>query len=88
MCLAVPGKILSIHDSAPAATRTGTVDFQGSRVETGLVLTPDAQVGDWVLVHAGFAIQIIDEADVWETWKYLEANYPAASAASQKRGEP
>ncbi|NLX14953.1 MAG: HypC/HybG/HupF family hydrogenase formation chaperone [Phycisphaerales bacterium] len=74
MCLAVPGKILEIKqaDNAPGVGATGMVDFQGSRMEVGLAFTPDARVGDWVLVHAGFALNVLDEAEALETWKYLQ----------------
>jgi hydrogenase expression/formation protein HypC len=65
MCLAVPGRIIA-QNGADA-----TVDFQGSRVDVSLALTPDARVGDWVLVHAGFAISQLDEAEARETWSYL-----------------
>ena len=72
MCLAVPGKIISIDEPANSGpSRSGKVDFQGTRMVVCLALTPDAAIGDWVLVHAGFAIQRIDEADALETWKYL-----------------
>ncbi len=74
MCLAVPGKILEIKqpDDGPDVGTTGTVDFQGSRMEVGLAFTPEARVGDWVLVHAGFALNVLDEAEALETWKYLQ----------------
>lgn len=62
MCLAVPGKILSLHQDA-----RGTVDMLGARREVSLRLTPDAHVGDYVLVHAGFAIQVIDAQEAAET---------------------
>lgn len=73
MCLAVPGKVVSINEdsSDPGSARMATIDFQGSRVKASLVLTPEACPGDWVLVHAGFAIQLLDEQDAVETWKYL-----------------
>jgi hydrogenase expression/formation protein HypC len=73
MCLAVPGRILSVHrpEGDPTAA-VGTVDFQGSRLKVGLAFVPDAKVGDWVLVHAGFALNVLDEAEAMETWKYLE----------------
>ncbi len=80
MCLAVPGRILSVQrdgsDEAPAALAGGAVaevDFQGSRVEVSLAMTPEAGVGDWVLVHAGFAITLLDEEEARETWEYLDA---------------
>lgn len=74
MCLAVPGKLLSVRpdDEASLVGAMGTVDFQGSRIEASLAFTPEAHEDDWVLVHAGFALQILDEAEARETWEYLE----------------
>lgn len=75
MCLAVPGKIIAVKDVEPAAAATGaigTVDFQGSRLDVSLAFVPEAQVGDWVLVHAGFALNVLDEQEAAETWKYLD----------------
>lgn len=62
MCLAIPGKIIAIHDGV------GDVDFGGvvKRVNVSMV---DAKVGDWAVVHAGFAIEIMDEQDAHETLK-------------------
>ncbi len=71
MCLAVPGKIVAILEPS-GPSRTGIVDFQGSRVEVGLALVPDVIEGDWVLVHAGFALNRLDEAEALETWHYLK----------------
>ena len=88
MCLAVPGRILSIDDGDTALGRTGTVDFQGNRAETSLVLTPEARAGDWVLVHAGFALQVVDEADALETWKYLEACGAEGTSTPEGPDEP
>lgn len=62
MCLAVPGKILEIRDDAQAS-----VDMMGVTRDVSLRLTPDAQVGDFVLVHAGFAIEVIDAEQARET---------------------
>ena len=74
MCLAVPGKILTItNDEADPLGQLAAVDFQGSRVEVSLAMTPDAQVGDWILVHAGFAIARLEESEARETWEYLGA---------------
>lgn len=66
MCLAVPGQIIS-RDGDDAL-----VDFHGSRVRVSLMLTPDASVGAWVLVHAGFAIGELDRAEARLTWEYLK----------------
>ncbi|HPD30108.1 MAG TPA: HypC/HybG/HupF family hydrogenase formation chaperone [Phycisphaerae bacterium] len=75
MCLAVPGRVLDIRtpeSGAPMST-VGTVDFQGTRLEVGLAFTPEAKVGDWVLVHAGYALSVLDEAEAMQTWTYLKA---------------
>lgn len=67
MCLAVPGKILSISDGAHAE-----VDMLGARREVSVRLTPGAKVGEYVLVHAGFAIQVIDAAEAAKTLQLVE----------------
>ena len=67
MCLAVPSKIVS----ADPATGIATVSVMGVERTCSLRLTPDAQVGDYVLVHAGFAIQRIEEQDARETLRLL-----------------
>jgi hydrogenase expression/formation protein HypC len=74
MCLAVPGKIVSVGRASPGqpAGAVAMVDFQGSRLEASLMMTPEAGVGDWVLVHAGFAISVLDEPQALETWDYLQ----------------
>lgn len=61
MCLAIPAKVIEIN--GPMAT----VDIAGNSRQVGIILTPEAQPGDYVLVHAGFAIQIIDEKEAQET---------------------
>ena len=61
MCLAIPGKILSVEGDDPAF-REGKVDFGGIRKQVSLACTPNASPGDYVLVHAGLALQILDEA--------------------------
>lgn len=72
MCLAVPGKIVSVTADTAAEGSVGTVDFQGSRLDVSLALVPEAKAGDWVLVHAGFALNVLDEQEAAETWKYLQ----------------
>ena len=59
MCLAIPGKIISIQGEGQA--RTAEVDFTGNIRTISLVCSPDAGIGDYVNVHAGMAISIIDE---------------------------
>lgn len=70
MCLAVPGKIIDVKEDG--AEKTATVDFQGSTVDVSLSFTPDAQLGSYVLVHAGYAINQIDEEEAKEVWEYLK----------------
>ncbi len=66
MCLGVPARI--VHKEGELAT----VDVQGNQVQISLRLTPDARPGDYVLVHAGFAMEIIDADAAAETMRLLE----------------
>jgi len=66
MCLAIPGKILSIDDTGEL-TRSGRVSFGGVVRAVNLALTPEANAGDWVIVHVGVAISILDEAEAQQT---------------------
>ncbi len=70
MCLAVPGKIVEINEASPFG-RSGRVSFGGVIKEVSLAYVPEARIGDYVLVHAGFAISIVDEEAAAETWRYL-----------------
>ena len=70
MCLAVPGKIMSI-DSADPVFRTGKVSFGGIVKQINLAYEPEAKIDDYVLVHVGFAISIVDEAEAQEVFEYL-----------------
>ncbi len=72
MCLAIPGQIQSIEGSEPME-RTGKVSFGGVVKSIMLACVPDAKVGDYVMVHAGFAISVVDEKEALETLKYLAA---------------
>ncbi|MBT8485745.1 MAG: HypC/HybG/HupF family hydrogenase formation chaperone [Phycisphaerales bacterium] len=68
MCLGIPGRITELRDGP---LRTGTVDFDGVTRTVCLACEPDAQVGDYVLVHVGFAISRIDEAEAHRTLEAL-----------------
>jgi hydrogenase expression/formation protein HypC len=70
MCLAVPGQVLSITRHDPLM-RTGRVSFGGIIKEINLAYTPDAGEGDYVLVHVGFAISRIDEAEAQRVFDLL-----------------
>ncbi len=62
MCLAVPGRVESIEGNGPLERR-GRIDFGGVHREVQLTFVPEAEPGDWVLVHVGFAISRIDDAE-------------------------
>ncbi len=70
MCLAVPGKILSINGEEPT-TRTGVISFGGANKEASLAFVPEAKLGDYVLVHAGFAISVVDADEAAQTLDYF-----------------
>ena len=70
MCLAVPGKILSIEGDDPVF-RTGKVDFAGIQKRVNLSCVPEARVGDYVLVHVGFALSVVDEAEAIKVFEHL-----------------
>jgi hydrogenase expression/formation protein HypC len=61
MCLAVPAKIVSLNAAVDDLFRTGNVDFSGVQKEISLAYVPEAQIGDYVIVHAGFALSVLDE---------------------------
>jgi hydrogenase expression/formation protein HypC len=70
MCLAVPGKITSISGDDPLM-RTGKVDFGGILKDVGLAFVPEAQIGEYVIVHVGFALSRVDEAEAQQIFQYL-----------------
>ena len=71
MCLAVPGKIIEITDDS-LLTRSGKVSFSGIIKEINLAFVPEAGIGEYVIVHAGFAISVINEKEAEETFRYLD----------------
>jgi hydrogenase expression/formation protein HypC len=72
MCLAVPARVLATT-GADDLMRTGRVDFGGITKEVNLAYVPEARVGDYVLVHVGFAISVLDEAAAERVFEELEA---------------
>jgi hydrogenase expression/formation protein HypC len=70
MCLAIPGRILSTEGED--ILRTARVDFGGVVKVINLAYTPEAEVDDYVLVHVGFAITVIDEAEAEKVFAHLE----------------
>lgn len=71
MCLAIPGRIISIDNADDPLMRAGKVDFGGVIKDINLAYTPEAQIDDYVLVHVGFAINTIDEDEAQEVFEYL-----------------
>lgn len=71
MCLAIPGKILSIRGEEPLF-RQGQVEFGGVVKDISLAYVPEARVGDYVIVHAGFALNILDEKEAHQVFEYLQ----------------
>ena len=68
MCLGIPGRIVEVSEiDAEGLMRMGKVDFGGIAREVCLAYVPEAEVGDYVIVHAGFAISQLDEAEAQET---------------------
>jgi hydrogenase expression/formation protein HypC len=70
MCLAVPGQIVSVDSEEPL--RMGTVRFGDVTREVCLAYVPEADNGEYVLVHVGFAISVIDEAEAHRVFEYLD----------------
>jgi hydrogenase expression/formation protein HypC len=71
MCLAIPGKLTSVGGDDPLM-RTGKVDFGGILKEVSLAYVPEAQVGDYLIVHVGFALSRVDEEEAKQVFQYLK----------------
>jgi hydrogenase expression/formation protein HypC len=67
MCLAVPAKIVSLDESGQ-----GTARYMGSEIKANFCLVPQARPGDWVILHAGFAISVMDEEEARETLRLFK----------------
>jgi hydrogenase expression/formation protein HypC len=83
MCLGIPGKIISVEDN-PLGISMGKVSFGGIVKETCLAYTPEAQVGDYVVVHVGFAISRLDEEEAQQTLEMLAE----LERIADEQGEP
>jgi hydrogenase expression/formation protein HypC len=66
MCLGIPAKVVEVNESG-----IGKVDYLGTKVKTNLTLLEDVKIGDWVIVHAGFAISQLNEEEAQETLQLL-----------------
>ncbi len=70
MCLGIPGKIIEIYERD--GLRMGKIDFGGVVREACLAYVPEAQVGDYTIIHVGFALNVIDEAEAQQTLALLD----------------
>jgi hydrogenase expression/formation protein HypC len=70
MCLGIPGKIVDVWGED--VLRMGKVDFGGAMREASLAYVPEAGIGDYVIVHVGFALSVLDEEEAKETWRLLK----------------
>ena len=71
MCLAIPGKIMSIDDTVESVFKIGKVSFSGIVKKINLGLVPEAKEGDYVLVHVGVAMSVVDEEEAQKTMDFL-----------------
>lgn len=71
MCLAIPGKVVSISGE-DALTRMGKIDFSGVIKQASLAYVPEVQIGDYVIVHVGFALSKVDEDEAQKVFEYLK----------------
>jgi hydrogenase expression/formation protein HypC len=82
MCLGIPAKVIEIDDS-----RQGKVDYLGTKVRVSFALLEDIRPGDWVIVHAGFAITRLDEEEARETLSLLREIAREGSTGSSEDDE-
>ena len=71
MCLGIPAKVVEVHRMEDLGLVEGKVDFDGVQKSVNLSFTPEAEVGDYVVVHVGFAISVVDENEALTTLEYL-----------------
>jgi hydrogenase expression/formation protein HypC len=71
MCLAIPGKVISISGDDPL-TRMGKIDFSGVIKQASLAYVPEVKIGDYVIVHVGFALNKVDEEEAQKVFEYLK----------------
>lgn len=78
MCLGIPAKVIEVNES-----KQGKVDYLGTKIKTNFSLLEDIRSGDWVIVHAGFAISVLDEEEAQETLSLLREMAAAQEAANK-----
>jgi len=72
MCLSIPGKLIAITKELDEIFRVGNVSFDGVVKEVSLTLVPEAKIGDYVMVHVGAAISLVDEEEAKKTFDLLK----------------
>jgi hydrogenase expression/formation protein HypC len=87
MCLAVPGKIVSIEGDDPIL-RDGKVNFGGVVKRVNLSLVPEAKIGDYVLVHVGLALTIVDEEEAKQVFEFLKTIGELSEIEGESNLEP
>ena len=87
MCLAIPGKIESISGDDPLS-RTGKINFGGILKEASLAYVPEAKVGDYVIVHVGFALSRLDEEEAHKVFEYLKEMEDLNELGASSAGTP
>jgi len=87
MCLAIPGKLTTITGDDPL-TRAGKVDFGGVLKEVSLAYVPEVKVGDYVIVHVGFALSRVDEAEANQVFEYLREMEELSELEESGAGAP
>ena len=87
MCLGVPGRVLSVEENAQGMAM-GDVSFGGVNKEICLAYVPEARPGDYVIVHAGFAISIVNQQEAEETFEILRRMGELADLEERPEGPP
>lgn len=72
MCLSIPGKLIEVSAQLDETFRVGKVSFDGVVKEVSLTLVPEAEVGDYVMVHVGAAISVVNEEEARKTFEILQ----------------
>jgi hydrogenase expression/formation protein HypC len=85
MCLGVPGKIVEIYDSG--GLQMGKIDFGGVTREACLAYVPEAQIGDYTVIHVGFALHLISEEEANETLELLRQLAEAGEEEALEMGD-
>jgi len=85
MCLGIPGKIIMIYEDH--GTKMAKIDFGGVSREACIEVIPDAQPGDWTIVHAGFALSLLSEEEANETLEMLQEMSELADLEDQNHRE-